>query len=263
MEKDLFIDDPRISNVVFYPRKTSVPSDLPKNIKVLNFQINEDIVIGGYYFLQDENLPSILLFHGNGEVALEYNYFIDLFFECGVNLAVADFRGYGHSSGKPKYSSLITDALPVYNEFKKWIDRNGLNNSLFIQGRSLGSVCASEIGSHNPEDVCGIIFESGFGSIYNMMTRLFRVQGPDITQETLKIYSNDTKIAKFQKPTLIIHGTMDWIIPNSEAKVIFDAIPEGVEKELIMIEGAGHNDIFSFKNEYFGRLKDFIQKNKR
>jgi alpha-beta hydrolase superfamily lysophospholipase len=262
MEKELFIDDPRISNVVFYPRKTPIPSNLPEYIKVLNFKINEDLLIGGYYFLQDDTFPSILLFHGNGEIALEYNYFIDLFFECGVNLAVADFRGYGHSTGKPIYSSLITDALPIYNQFKKWIDDNGLNNSIFIQGRSLGSVCASEIGSYNPKDVRGIIFESGFGSIYNMMTRLFRVQGPNITHEALKEYSNDTKIAKFEKPTLIIHGTMDWIIPNSEAKVIYDAIPEGIQKKLIMIEGAGHNNIFSFKNEYFGPLKEFIQKYK-
>jgi len=44
MEKELFIDDPRITNVVFYPRKTSIPSDLPKNIKVLNFQTNENIL---------------------------------------------------------------------------------------------------------------------------------------------------------------------------------------------------------------------------
>ena len=262
MDKELFIDDPRISNVVFYPRKTSIPGDLPQNIKALNFQISEDILIGGYYFLQDENLPSILLFHGNGEIALEYHYFIDLFFGCGVNLAVADFQGYGHSSGKPKYSSLITDALPIYNEFKKWIDENGLKNSLFIQGRSLGSVCASEIGSHNPKDVRGIIFESGFGSIYNMMTRLFRVRGPDITPEFLKKYSNDTRIEKFQKPTLIIHGIMDWIIPNSEANVIYDALPEGVDKKLIMIEGAGHNNIFSFQDEYFTPLKEFIQKYK-
>ncbi|TFG25206.1 MAG: alpha/beta fold hydrolase [Promethearchaeota archaeon] len=262
MEKELFIDDPSISNVVFYPRKTSIPNDLPKNFKVLNFQINKDIVIGGYYFLQDEDLPSILLFHGNGEVALEYNYFIDLFFKCGVNLAVADFRGYGHSTGRPTYSSLIMDAFPIYNEFKKWIDENGMSTSLFIQGRSLGSVCASEIGSHNPKDVRGIIFESGFGSIYNMMTRLFRVQIPDELSETILKYSNDTRIKKFQKPTLVIHGTMDWIIPKEEANVIYDAIPEEVEKKLIMIEGAGHNNIFSFENEYFEPLKEFINKNK-
>ncbi len=133
---------------------------------------------------------------------------------------------------------------------------------MFVQGRSLGSVCAAEIGSHNPNDVRGIIFESGFGSAYNMMTRLFRVRGSDITPEALKEYSNDTRIEKFQKPVLIIHGTMDWIIPSNEAQVIFNAIPENIEKKLVLIEGAGHNDIFSYKDEYFTPLKEFIKKYK-
>ena len=90
------IDDPRISSVVFYPRKTSIPNDLPDEIKALNFQISEDILIGGYCFIKDSNLPTILFFHGNGEIALDYRYFYEIFFECDVNLAVADFRGYGH-----------------------------------------------------------------------------------------------------------------------------------------------------------------------
>jgi len=105
----------------------SIPDDLPQSINVLNFNISEDILIGGYYFLQDEKLPSILLFHGNGEVALEYIYFMDLFFKCGVNLAVVDFRGYGHSTGKPRFNNLIKDAQPVYNEFKKWVYEKKIN----------------------------------------------------------------------------------------------------------------------------------------
>jgi len=262
MDTKLFIDDPRISNVVFYPRSTSIPSNLPQNIKVLKFQIDKDVLIGGYFFIKDNNLPSILLFHGNGEVALEYQYFADLFFDCGVNLAVADFRGYGHSTGSPFYSSLIKDALPIYKEFEKWIDEHNFKDSLFVQGRSLGSVCASEIGSHNPERIKGFIFESGFGSVYNMMVRLFGVRGPEITPEALSAFSNDTKLKQFQRATLIIHGTMDWIIPNSEARVIYESIPENVEKKLVMIEGAGHNNIFSFKNVYFEPLKDFIHVHK-
>ncbi len=257
---NLFLDDPRISNVVFYPRKIPIPNNLNSNIKVLKFQISEKILIGGFFYLQDENLPSILLFHGNGEVALDYRYFVQLFFECGINLAVVDFRGYGHSSGEPIYSSLISDAFPIYKKFKEWMADNNLKDSLFVQGRSLGSVCAAEIGSHNPEDLKGVIFESGFGSIYNMMTRLFRIRSPDITPESLKKYSNDTRIKKFKKPVLIIHGTMDWIIPNDESKVIYDALPEEVEKKLVMIEGAGHNDIFSYQDEYFLPLKEFIEK---
>jgi hypothetical protein len=256
----MFLDEPAISSVVFYPRKASIPKDLPSNIKALKFQINKDILIGGYFCVKDKDLPSILLFHGNGEVALDYLYFMELFLECDVNLAVVDFRGYGHSSGKPIYSSLITDALPIYQEFKNWINNNNFKDSIFVQGRSLGSVCASEIGSHNPKELKGIIFESGFASIYNIMTQLFGVRG--ITPESLKEYSNDTRISKFQKPTLIIHGTMDYIISCEEGKKIYDAIPKNVEKEIVLIEGAGHNDIFSYENQYFNPLKQFILKYK-
>jgi len=218
----------------------SIPDDLPQSINVLNFNISEDILIGGYYFLQDEKLPTILLFHGNGEIALEYICFMDLFFKCGVNLAVVDFRGYGHSTGKPRFNNLIKDAQPVYDEFKKWVYEQNFSNSLFVLGRSLGSAPATEIGSHNPEDLKGVIISSGFGS-----------------------FSNDTRVKKFKKPVLIIHGTMDPIISVSEARVNFDAVPDGVDKELIIIEGAGHNDLFDYyKKEYFTPIKEFIEKYK-
>lgn len=262
MVKKSFIDNPAVSNIVFYPRKIPEPTLLDSNIKVLKFKIDKNILIGGFFYLNDESFPTILLFHGNGEIAADYQYFLDFFFDCGVNLAVVDFRGYGFSSGEPIYSSLITDAMPIYDEFFKWMIENNLKDSLFILGRSLGSACASEIGAHNPNSLRGIIFESGFASMYNMMTRLFRVSGPDITPEGLSEYSNDTRIKKFQKPVLVIHGTQDWIIPCEQGKLIYENIPEGIEKKLVLIEGAGHNNIFSFKEEYTTPLKEFIQKHK-
>jgi pimeloyl-ACP methyl ester carboxylesterase len=173
---------------------------------------------------------------------------------------VVDFRGYGFSSGNPFYTSLITDALPIYNEFHKWIVNNNYNDSVFVLGRSLGSICASEIGAHNPESLHGIIFESGFASIYDMMSRLFRVSGEQITPEFLSKYSNDTRIRKFVKPTLVIHGSLDWIIPKYQGKLIFENLPDGIEKKLVIIEGAGHNNIFSYENEYITPLKEFINK---
>lgn len=256
------IDDPRVSQVVFYPRKIKKTKSLPPNVKILEFSIADNIIIGGFFFINSENLPSILLFHGNGEIAYDYVNFYDLFHNCGVNLAVMDFRGYGFSSGNASYSNLIDDALPIYEHFQEWIKDNEFENTIFIQGRSLGSACASEIGANNPYNVKGIIFESGYASIYNMMTRLFQINDPSITKESLRKYSNDTRILKFRKPVLIIHGTNDWIIPNEEAKLIYKALPDDIDKELILIKGAGHNNIFSFENEYFTPLENFIEKNK-
>lgn len=260
MVKKILIDNPAISNVVFYPRKTPIPSTSDPNIKILKFQIGKNIIIGGFFYLNNQNFPTILLFHGNGEIAADYQYFVNFFFQCGVNLAVVDFRGYGFSTGKPFYTCLITDALPVYNEFCKWLLDNGFSDTMFVLGRSLGSVCASEIGSHNPESLRGIIFESGFASIYDLMKRLFRVSGSEITPEFLSKYSNDTRIRKFRKPVLVIHGTLDWIIPHTQGKLIYENIPEGIEKQIVLIEGAGHNNIFSYEEEYIIPLREFISK---
>ena len=262
MEKNLIIDNPTISNVVFYPRKTKMPKNLDPNIEVLKFEISDSISIGGFFYGNKEENPTILLFHGNGEIASDYQNISQLFWECNVNLAVVDFRGYGFSSGDPYYTSLISDAMPIYDAFKQWMDEMNYLNSLFVQGRSLGSVCAAEIGAHNPPNLRGVIFESGFASIFNMMTNLFRVQSPYLTQDSLKDYSNDTRVQKFQIPTLIIHGTTDWIIPYSESQLLYQNLPNNVEKKLVLIDKAGHNNILSFKQDYFLPLSEFVQKYK-
>ena len=260
MPKNLILDNPVISNIVFYPRKTPIPNNLPENIKILKLNIEKKITIGGIFCINNPTYPTVLLFHGNGEVALDYLHFYNLFFECKINLAIVDFRGYGFSTGAPYYTSLLSDALPIYNEVREWIINNGFNDSIFVEGRSLGSACASEIGSKKPLGLKGIIFESGFASIFNMMTRLFRVSSPELTPSIVSQYSNDIRLRDFTVPVLIIHGTSDWIIPISEAELIYSNLPDHVEKTFIKIQGAGHNDIFNYRREYFQALKDFILK---
>ena len=210
--------------------------------------------------MNDSSLPSILYFHGNGEIALDYHYFSSQFFDCNVNLAVADFRGYGHSTGEPSYTNLINDAVPIYNHFQTWLSNHSYNLNTFVFGRSLGSICAAEIGSKELDNLKGIIFESGFASTFNLIKR-FGIHIPTLKPQDIAPYSNDTRIQRFQYPTLVIHGTTDFIIPTSEGELIYKNLPEKVDKQLVLIQGATHNDIISFTEEYFGPLRKFIQKN--
>jgi pimeloyl-ACP methyl ester carboxylesterase len=258
MEKNLIIDNPAVSKQVFYPRITTLPKDLDLWIKPLEFKIEKNIIIGGFMYEKGINYPTIILFHGNGEVAFDYKSIAPIYFECDTNLVVMDFRGYGLSTGEPYYTSLINDAIPIYNKFEEWAIQNKFLKSFFIQGRSMGSVCAAEIGSKNPENVKGIIFESGFASVYNMMTRLFRVSSPELTPKSLARYSNDTRVRYFKKPTLIIHGTSDFIIPFNEGRLLFDNLPKNITKKMVSIEGAGHNNILMFREKYFDPIKLFI-----
>lgn len=262
MGKNSIIDNPAVSRTIFFPQKPLIPDNLAPNIHSLQFKITNKIKIGGFFFQNDENLPTILLFHGNGELAFEYLISARKFFNCGLNLVVMDYRGYGSSTGEPYYTSLITDAMPIYLKLKDWMNSRGFIESIFVLGRSLGSICASEIGANNPKELKGIIFSSGFASIYNMMTQLFRVESPRMTPSSLEPFSNDFRAKKFIKPVLIIHGTSDMIIPYSEAILLYKSIPDNVKKKLITIEGAGHNDIMNYKTQYFSALEAFVNNNK-
>src|SRR5690606_13667599 len=52
----------------------------------------------------------ILFFHGNGEVAADYDDIAPLSFTLGAALLVADYRGYGWSTGKPLTTTPLPDA---------------------------------------------------------------------------------------------------------------------------------------------------------
>ncbi len=134
-----------------------------------------------------------------------------------------------------------------------------ISEVFFVFGRSLGSASASALAAINPENLRGVIFESSFGNIKRMMS-LVSGRFPEINLELLNPFSNDTYLAQIKKPCLVIHGERDQIIPFSEGKYVFEAIPESVDKEFIGIPSATHNNISSFEGQYFSPIKKFIEK---
>jgi alpha-beta hydrolase superfamily lysophospholipase len=260
-----FLDDPQVVSRVFYPQRFNVPPD-SKNMRVLKFEVEKNVLLGGMLYLTEDpnNKPTMMYFHGNGEVALHYEGIRTLFHQAGVNLAVFDFRAYGFSTGNLSYTALLTDPIPLYHKFLTWMEKEYSGKSaeeFILMGRSLGSACASALGAYEgAPTIKKVVFESGYSSTYDLMTRLFMLQHPQITEETLSPFSNDTYQKKIEKPTLIIHGGRDSIIPVSQGQQIFDSIPESTPKQFVCIENATHNNIMMYGNEYFGPLKDFIRK---
>src|SRR5262249_27853587 len=55
-------------------------------------------------------LPTLLVFHGNGEVVADYDDQAARFAAAGANLAVMDYRGYGKSHGTPTLRGILADA---------------------------------------------------------------------------------------------------------------------------------------------------------
>ena len=110
---------------------------------------------------------SLLFFHGNGEIASDYDEMSKAFAHLGGEFVVCDYRGYGRSGGQPTLRTALQDAHKIYEFLKK----NGkLQNKLCVMGRSLGSAPAIELCSHYPEIDCCVI-ESGYADPIPLVER--------------------------------------------------------------------------------------------
>ncbi|UYP45658.1 2-succinyl-6-hydroxy-2,4-cyclohexadiene-1-carboxylate synthase [Candidatus Lokiarchaeum ossiferum] len=255
---ETFLNDSHNSSFIFYPQKIKKPTELDPDCSILEITMKDGISIGGLFYLGESSQPTLLMFHGNGEIAMEYEDIIDRYLKCGVNCAIMDFRGYGFSDGRPTYLKLIQDSLPIYKNISQWLQNHKYSQRIILFGRSLGSVCAVEIASHNPPHLEGIVLESGFCDTYTLMRNLFMFNVPELTPEVIKPWSNKIRIQKIQVPALILHGAQDWIIPVTQANDIKVNLVKSSKISIKLIEHAGHNDIQGFRDQYFSTLKQFI-----
>ncbi|MHA1820957.1 MAG: alpha/beta hydrolase [Promethearchaeota archaeon] len=294
-----FLNSEFVSERIFFPRMPTITKDiikynkrassLHKRTDIMKFEVDNNfedfilvnnlidssglVLISGLFFVNDEELPSILVFHGNGELAESYFYFVKYFLELGVNLAVVDYRGYGMSEGAPNFFTLFNDAPQIYEGFSHYLTDNGFKNEVVVYGRSLGSICASLIGAENYKNTKAIIFDSSFFSLFEVIEHLWpsikrrldliaseiKEDNDEDVYKDLIYFSNEYYIPKIRKPVLIMHGTHDLMIPIKHAEMIFNALPSDITKRLVRVRGAGHSGILFYEDSYFNPMKSFLE----
>jgi fermentation-respiration switch protein FrsA (DUF1100 family) len=66
------------------------------------------------------------------------------------------------------------------------------------------------------------------------------------------------KLAAINAPTLILHGELDDLIPPEEGRTLYNGI-SSARKELVIIPGAGHNDIGLIGHDlYYESIRRFL-----
>lgn len=220
-------------------------------------KVTEDVRVFGRFYPIRHEAPSILYFHGNGEVACDYDSLAPIYHEIDANLFVADYRGYGPSEGRPGFASMAADAAPVFEYFQALLIEQGYNSGdLFIMGRSLGSQSALEIAASYYREMAGLILESGFVQSRRLLGHLglpVAVSGiDDFERASLQ------QISEITVPALIIHGESDMLIPWAESDLIYRRIGS-VNKDFLLIKGGGHNDLMLVgMQDYFRTIQGFI-----
>jgi len=227
---------------LFHPRpEVGEPmSDPPYD--ELHVPVAKDVTVGGRFYVRGKQAPTILYFHGNGEIVADYEDVATLYVRTGLNFLPVDYRGYGKSTGKPTVTAMMRDGHVIFDFVLDLLRDKGFSGPLVLMGRSLGSASVLELVSCYEPQIHGLIVESGFAWAEPLL-RLIGIDTEALGFREERGFRNIDKIRTFPKPALVIHAVQDHIIPFSDGQALYEACP-APEKRFLPVPGANHNDIF-------------------
>lgn len=193
--------------------------------------------------------PGLLWFYGNMESVTGLAPIIRWLRPPGVALLILDYRGYGESTGTPSEAGLYADAEAAWSFLaaRPEVDPR----RIAVYGRSVGSVPALYLAT--AEQVRALVLDSPLSNARDMA----RVHYPLIPRFILRLsMDNLDRAARLTAPLLVFHGANDDIAPPWMGRVVAQA---GRARELVLIEGAGHNETYDVGGEaYRNKMLEFL-----
>ncbi len=252
------MDRPEITQLLFHPLNIAQNTP-PEGAVDFSVPVDEEINIACRLFHHSAERPTIIFFHGNGEIIPDYDEVGPCYVQEGLNFLVAEYRGYGWSSGTPLTSTFLPDSNTVFIYAHNWLKDQGYSGPLFVMGRSLGSASAIDVTRNHDEHISGMIIESGFARTLPLAKMLgVDLEAMGISEE--ESFNNGGKIREITKPTFILHGQYDQLIPLWQAETL-QAESGARNKEFQIIPGADHNTLIAKVGQlYFQAIKNFVEK---
>jgi pimeloyl-ACP methyl ester carboxylesterase len=250
------LDHPQILGFLFHPRPSYGALDSAAHDVLI--PVEEQVNIGGQFYMAGQAAPNILFFHGNGEIVDDYIDLGPVYNRLDINFLAIDYRGYGRSTGTPTVSAMMGDCHTLFHYVKHWLTQHGYGGPLIVMGRSLGSASALELAHHHTDDMAGVIIESGFAYTIPLL-KLVGIDADSLGISEQHGVGNLEKIKTFTKPTLIIHAEHDHIIPLSDGQTLYRACPAS-DKHFLKIPYANHNNIMTLGfSDYMAAIKNFCE----
>ena len=249
------LDHPLISQTMFYPQR--IWSQPPAGATDHLVPVGTGVSVSARFYPLEPASPNILFFHGNGEVGCQYDTLVPSYHRAGTSFFVADFRGYGQSSGMPSFSTMTSDAREVFKYFKRMLASEGFTGPIFVKGRSLGCHSALEVTASFQDEVAGLIMESGSASIWRTVERWDLPMDAPAIAEMLRLH--EEKVHSVTLPLLVIHGERDDLILVERAVEFFESV-SSEDKTIEIIPMAGHNDLLlRGRDQYFDAIRKFVE----
>lgn len=250
------LDHPAINASVFFPRPDP-GGRLPPGSEDIDIAVGQGVTVNVRYHPTTAELPTVLHFHGNGEIVADYDDLAPAYHRAGASLICADYRGYGRSTGQPSVRALICDAHIVLDSVLGLLHKRGHKGPVVVMGRSLGSAPAIELAAERGNDIAGLIIESGFAQSAPLLG-LFGLSLSTLGLDKIIGMDNDDKLATVHLPLLLLHAEGDVLLPPWHAQRNLECAASR-QKRLVMIPNTDHNTIIAFGGQrYWDAIGDFL-----
>jgi fermentation-respiration switch protein FrsA (DUF1100 family) len=241
-------------NLLYFPTRQvrATPEQIGLTFDDVTLETKDGITINGWFVPVDSPKATILFCHGNAGNIGDRLESIAQFHRLGLAVFIFDYRGYGHSAGRPDEEGTYRDAEAAWDYLTRV--RKVAPQTIVVFGRSLGGAIAIRLAAeHRPG---ALIVESTFTSLADVAARHY----PFLPVRLLLRYryaSRET-IARVTAPVLIAHSPDDRLVPYRQGEALFAAANE--PKEFFALTGSHNEGFLQSANIYEEALTAFIDK---
>jgi fermentation-respiration switch protein FrsA (DUF1100 family) len=226
------------------------PRDL--NVEDVWLTASDGVGLHAWWIPDDKSRFTFLAFHGNASNIANRAPVYEFLRSTHANVLALEYRGYGHSKGKPSEAGVYRDADAAYEYL---VNTKGIDRKAIISfGQSLGTAVATHLAVHR--QVAGVVLEAPFPSASRVASKFFWFL-PGLSLLVRGQFDTQAWLKEAHAPVLIVHCNQDPVIPFQFGHEVYEAaLPP---KTFLQISGYCHEESSLIApTQYHTALQDFL-----
>jgi fermentation-respiration switch protein FrsA (DUF1100 family) len=178
---------------------------------------------------------TFLAFHGNASNIANRAAAYEFLRGMPANVLAVEYRGYGHSEGKPSEAGLYLDADAAWQYLveTRHLDRR----SIISFGQSLGTAVATHLAAQH--EVGGLVLEAPFPSAASVARKTFWFL-PGLSLLVYGQFDTRSRLQQVTAPVFIVHCAEDPVVPFEFGQDVHAAAR--APKQFLQINGQCHEE---------------------
>jgi fermentation-respiration switch protein FrsA (DUF1100 family) len=243
-----------LHTMLFHPRPVNTRAVREHHAERVTYAADDGPELVGYWVpAVGRRERTVVCFHGNAESASDNAAWGAALAAQGSDVLLAEYRGYGESTGSPSARGIERDADAAIRYLTEI--RHVPIGEVIVMSRSLGGAAAIHVLAGSAREARAGVIHSSFTSLHDLATNMLGIPLTRLIPDGWALDSA-SKAARIRAPILHAHGTADRVIPYRIGQALDAAFPANAGSRFITEEGGDHG---TFDRNTYDAIEAFIR----